>query len=133
MIERDVTFNEIELVGDLGLIYSSFSETLPVPKVVMATIPYGTDLDLTESLGEITYGDGTHVFVFLCYGATEALRIAKKDATIALLHGQRSDYELSWQQGVTYNGRAKVDVTHLSELADLLTVTISYNPNVERE
>lgn len=130
MIHRTMTFDGTDLVNDLGLVYSSFSETLPVPKVNLIEIPYGTDIDTTEALGPVTYGNGTHVLTFLVYGDTEAARLQKKDAAIALLHGKRATYTLSWQQGVRYTGRAKVDVTHLSETVDVLTVTISRSPDV---
>lgn len=130
MIHRTMTFDGTDLVNDLGLVYSSFSETLPVPKVNLVEIPYGTDIDITEALGPVAYGNGTHVLTFLVYGDTEAARLQRKDAAIALLHGKMATYTLSWQQGVTYTGRAKVDVTHLSETADVLTVTISRSPDV---
>lgn len=128
MIDRTIVFDGTDLVDDLGLVYSSFSETLPVPKVNLVKIPYGTDIDITEALGSVAYGTGTHVLTFLVYGSTEAARLQKKDAAIALLHGKRATYTLSWQQGVAYTGRAKVDVRHLDETVDVLTVTITRSP-----
>lgn len=122
---RTVTFNGTNLVTGTGLVYLSFSETLPTPKTSFVSVPYGSDIDLTEALGSVTYGTGTHVLTFLAYGATEAQRLSKVSAAVKLMHGKRASYSLSWQPNATYTGRAKVDVTHLFENADLLTVTIT--------
>lgn len=128
MVDRDVTFNGTRLVADLGLHYSAFSEELPQPKTNIVSIPYGTDKDLTDAMGPIAYGNGTHTLVFMVYGDTEAERLAKKRAVLNLMHGVRADYSLSWDEDYVYTGRAKVSVAHLFDHADVLTITIDRAP-----
>ena len=128
MVNRDVTFNGKGLVADLGLHYSAFSEELPQPKVNVVSIPYGTDIDITETLGPVAFENGTHTLVFMAYGDTEAERLAKVRRAIALLNGVRSQYSLSWDVGYTYTGRAKVSVSHVFEHADVITIKIDRAP-----
>lgn len=128
MIDRRLVFGGTDVVEEFGLRYSSFSEELPRPKTCIAQIPYGTDIDFTDSLGPVSYSSGTQVLVFLLYADTEAERLAKKQRLIGMLHGIRSEYQLSWDDGYTYTGRAVVSINHLDELVDVLTVTITRDP-----
>lgn len=126
MIDRNLTFNGVSL-KDLGLVYSTFSEELPSPKILTASIPGGQDVDFTEALGSIAYGQGKHVLVFLMRGETEADRLAVKRRILALMHGKRSTYQLSWVP-TTYTGRATVSVAHRWDKVDVYTITISREP-----
>lgn len=126
--DRYITFDGTNLKTEYGLIYSSFEEELPEPKVIKVDIPAGLDLDISDSLGVLGYHDGKQTFKFLLYADTEAERLEKKRAIINKLHGKRADYRLSWEQGYKYTGRAKVSVEHLFGNADLITIEIERSP-----
>lgn len=125
--DRDLTFNGVRLVGDIGLVYSSFTETLPEPKAVYVDVPGGSPVDVSEALGSIYYGNGIHVLTFLLYAETQEERLLKKARVIALLHGKRASYTLSWAGG-TYTGRAVVAFEHRWDNVDVVTVTITHSP-----
>lgn len=126
--DRYITFDGINLKTAYGLIYSSFEEELPEPKVIKVDIPAGLDLDITDALGLVGYHNGKHVLKFLLYGDTESERLEKKRELIRDLHGKKADYTLSWDSGYTYTGRGKVSIEHLFGNADLLTIEIDRNP-----
>ena len=126
--DRYLTFDGVNLKEEFGLMYSSFEEELPEPKIIKIDIPAGLDLDISDSLAVMGYHNGKHTLKFLLYGATEAERLAKKQAIIAMLHGKRADYELSWDTDYTYTGRAKVSVEHKFDNADVLTIEIDRVP-----
>lgn len=126
--DRYITFDGTNLKTAYGLRYSSFEEELPEPKVITVDIPAGLDLDITDALGVVGYHNGKHVLRFLLYGDTQVERLEKKRELIALLHGKRADYSLSWDSGYTYTGRAKVSVEHLFDNADVLTIDIDRSP-----
>lgn len=132
MRERSVTFNDgtytRDLVSDLGLVYSSFEEELPQPKVIKVEIPAGADLDITESVGRIAYHNGTHKFRFLLYGDTQQERLDKKREVLKRLHGKRGTYVLSWEPDYIYTGRWTADVKHFTDNADLFTFTVDRYP-----
>ena len=128
MRDRNLTFNGVDLRDTYGLIYSSFEEDMPEPKVIKVSIPAGLDLDITDSLGTIGMTNGRHVLKFLVYGETEADRLEVKRALMALLHGRRAAYELSWDEGYSYTGRAKLSFAHKTENADLITIDIDRSP-----
>lgn len=125
--DRDLTFNGTRLVADVGLIYSSFTETLPEPRTIYVNVPGGFPVDVSEALGGIAYGNGKHVLTFLLYASSEAERLEKKARIIALLHGNRASYTLSWEEG-TYTGRAVVAFEHKWDDVDVVTVTITHDP-----
>lgn len=126
--DRYITFDGTNLKTAYGLVYSSFEEELPEPKIIKVDIPAGSDLDITDSLGVMGYHDGKHVLRFLLYGDTQAERLTNKQAIIALMHGKRATYSLSWDSGYTYTGRAKVSVEHKFDNADVLTIEIDRAP-----
>ena len=126
--DRYITFDGTNLKTAYGLKYSSFEEELPEPKIIKVDIPAGSDLDITDALGVMGYHDGKHVLKFLLYGSTQAERLEKKQAIIALMHGRRANYTLSWDRGYTYTGRAQVSVEHKFDNADVLTLEIERSP-----
>lgn len=113
--------------------YVSFEEELPQSKVHKAEIVGGQDVDFTERLGSVQYTNGKHVLKFLLYQSTEAQRITRLNNLISALHGKRTDYRLSWLGGTSsdpyFCGRFNVDVRHLTNLADLITITIDREPS----
>ena len=58
--DRYITFDGTNLKTEYGLIYSSFEEELPEPKVIKVEIPAGIDLDISDSLGVMGYHNGKH-------------------------------------------------------------------------
>lgn len=128
MRERYVVFEETNLKEEFGLIYSSFEEELPEPKVIKVSIPGGSDVDITEAIGPVAYSNGQHTLKFLLYGDTQEERLAKKNRLFGMLHGQMSYYELSWDPEYVYQGRWRGEVEHLTDNADLVTFTIDRYP-----
>lgn len=126
--DRYITFDGTNLKTAYGLQYSSFEEELPEPKVIKVEIPAGLDLDISDSIGVLGWHNGKHVLKFLLYGDTQADRLEQKQAIIAKMHGKRANYTLSWDNGYTYTGRAKVSVEHLFDNADVITIEIDRSP-----
>lgn len=127
MRERDVTFDGIKLVYDLGLVYSNFEEVPPEPEIVTVDIPGGPAIDLSDAVsGSVGYGMGTHILTFLLCKDTQEERLETKTRLMALLHGRRANYSLSWVEG-TYKGRASVAFDHMWDDVDLVTVTIVHD------
>lgn len=128
MRERTLVFGGVDLVGDLGLVYSSFEEELPQPKLITVEIPGGADKDITEAVGPVAFHNGKHVLRFLLYRDTQADRLEAKRNALTRLHGKRDYYQLSWDAGYTYLGRCVVEVTHFTDNADLVKLTIDRYP-----
>lgn len=128
MHERSIVFDGVDVCEEFGLHYSTFTETLPQRKLVTVSIPYGTDIDITDRLGMGGWTNGSHQIKFLLYSETEEGRIAAKDGIIALMHGRRAQYVLTWDSQYTYTGRAKVTIEHRSENVDLVTIDIDRHP-----
>ena len=126
MHERYITFNGVTTTS-LGLIYSSFTETMPEPNTVYVEVPGTHPVDVSEALGSMSYGNGIHVLTFLLYADTQEERLTKKAQVMALFHGRRANYTLSWVNG-TYNGRAVVAIEHRWDNVDVVTVTITHAP-----
>lgn len=128
MTERDrtVVFGTTDLREEFPLFYSTFEETLPEPKVNKVSIPAGADIDITEALGPVAFSNGRHVFKFLMYAddiETELRRFT------SLVHGKRTEYALSWDEGYVFTGRWKVsEVEHLTEKSVLLTIEVDRYP-----
>lgn len=126
MRDRHITFGSTDLMAEFPLYYSDFEETEPEPKTNKVVIPAGTDKDITEALGPVAFSNGTHTFKLLMHSQSleDELRRFK-----ALVHGQRSAYALSWDEGYSYVGRWKVAETdYLTEEAALLTVSVDRYP-----
>lgn len=117
-----------DLQEEFGLIYSSFEEQVPQPKVIKVSIPGGSDKDITEAIGPVAFTNGVHTLKFLVYGDTEQERLDKKNAILGMLNGQYLHYSLSWDAAYTYHGRCSAEVEHKTEEADLLTLTIDRQP-----
>lgn len=127
MLERDVTFDGVSLVQDIGLTYSQFTEVLPEPAISVIDIPGGNSIDLSASAsGQVGLGLGTHVLTFLLCASSQEERLAKKNRIITLLHGRRASYTLSWT-GIPYYGRATVSFEHLWDEIDVVTITILHD------
>ena len=131
--DYELTFGSTKLCKNSGAVITSFQDTLPEPKVFKVDIPAGTDLDITDSLGVMGYHDGKHTFTLAVRGEDEAQVLDRVRWIVALLHGKRGDYYLSWHEGYTYNGRFKVAAKRVSPTAQVLTVTCDRYPWRKRQ
>lgn len=116
------------ICSEYGAVISTFAETLPEPKVIKVDIPAGADLDITDALGAMGYHNGTHTLGVLVKADSEQARRDAVRAIVALLHGKRMDYQLTWDSGYTYTGRFAVAVERRSPLASWLTITSDRAP-----
>ena len=128
MRERTVYVGSEDIRDKYGLVYSSFSEKVPEPKVNKVDIPGGSDLDITEAVGFVAYRNGTHELKFLLYSETQEGRLDAMRRLLGDLHGKYLEYSLSWVDGYTFKGRWTVTVEHRFESADLVTMTIDRYP-----
>lgn len=129
--DRTITFAGTNIKSLGKVLYSSFKEQTPQPKIFKVDIPAGRDLDITDSLGRLGFHDGVHTITFLVYGENDAERLHTVQLIMALFHGRLREYTLSWRPERTYTGRALVSIDHRSENADLVTIEISYKPYSE--
>lgn len=128
MRERTVYIDGEDIREKYGLVYSSFSEQVPEPKVTKVEIPAGSDLDITEAVGFVAYHNGQHEFKFLLYGDTQPERLEQLRNLLGDIHGHYLEYELSWDDGHLYRGRWSVDVDHKFDNADVVTMTVDRYP-----
>lgn len=126
--DRYITFNGVNLKTAHGLLYSKFEEELPEPKVIKVDIPAGMDIDITEAIGPVAYHDGKHTFTFFLYRPTSEEIFDVERELISTVHGKRAAYTLSWDEGFTYTGRAKVSIEHRGENAAVVTIEIEHMP-----
>lgn len=113
--------------------YAGFTEELPAPKLHKVEIPSGSDADITDSVGTLQFSNGKHVLTLLLVRSTEALRVSALNTLISTFHGKRIFYRLSWITGTGstdsyFCGRCTLGVKHLTQTADLLTLTIDREP-----
>lgn len=126
MGDRRITFGGTDLMAEFPLYYSDFEEAEPEPKVNKVVIPAGADKDITEALGPVAFSNGTHTFKLLMHSQSLEDELRR---FMALVHGQRSSYKLSWDGGFTYTGRWKVvEVEYLTNDAALVTVSVDRYP-----
>lgn len=134
---HDVTWGGTPLCETYGLVieYGSVSCPPPSPKLSIVSIPGGVDLDLTDALtGHAAYELRTVAFTLFCDGRGEGTWQEVANKVTNLLHGAESDFELSWDPGYTYHGRASVTgVEYLAPRSCRVTVEIDAEPWKLRE
>ena len=126
MRDRTVTFGATDLVENFPIFYSKFEEEVPEPKTHTVDIPAGADIDITEALGAVAFHNGKHRFVFLMYSEhiNDDLRELK-----SLIHGKRTEYTLSWDEGYVYTGRWQItELEHMTENSALVTIEVDRYP-----
>ena len=128
MRERTIYIDGNDIREQYGLVYSSFSEKVPEPKVTKVEIPAGSDLDISEAVGFMAYHNGEHEFKFLLYGNTQPERLAQLKDLLGDIHGKYHEYVLSWDSDYIYKGRWKVTVDHKFDNADVVTMTVDRYP-----
>lgn len=134
-MKYDVVWDGTSL-SELGFRVSSFSSDPPEPKLSIVSIPGGVDLDLTDSLtGHAAY-ENREMSVTLFYdgrGRDDTWQEAV-NRLANMLSGKRADFELSWDPGYTYTGRASVtDVEYVPQYYCTATVEITAEPWKLRE
>lgn len=107
MVGDEVTFGTVPLCKTYNLIIEHFEEEPPEPKTEVVEIPFGEDIDITDAFGEVNFSGRTQKIDFLAFcGGDEFHDLMSQ--IMALLHGQRSTYELSFDPGFTYQGRWRI-------------------------
>lgn len=114
-----VAFDGTDVVAAFGAILSKFAEDPPEPKVHTVDIPAGADIDITEALGPVAFHNGHHRFTLALTGEEDDI-LARMRRLMALVHGKRANYRLSWDEGYTYTGRWVV--TGIERVADHLMI-----------
>ncbi|HJA28469.1 MAG TPA: hypothetical protein IAA15_02700 [Candidatus Olsenella pullicola] len=134
---HDVTWGDTPLCGEYGLFveYGSISCPPPSPKLSIVSIPGGVDLDLTDALtGHAAYELRTVSFALRYDGRGGRTWQEVANDVTNLLHGAESDFELSWDPGFTYHGRASVTgVTYIAPRSCRISVEITAEPWKLRE
>ena len=112
MISKGIKFNDIHSYDDLNLILSKAVISPATPKENFIDIPGGDgSLDLTESLGEVKYGDRNGTFTFTMNPADDLSDSAfeeKKTEVSNALNGLACKITLDKDAGFYYEGRCKV-------------------------
>ena len=108
---HEVTWGDTPLCATYGLFveYGSLSCPPPEPKLSIVSIPGGVDLDLTDAItGHAAYEMRTVAFTLYYDGRGERTWQQVANDVTNLIHGADEDFELSWDPGYTYHGRASV-------------------------
>lgn len=129
---HEVTWGGTPLCETYGLFieYGSVRCPPPSPKLSIVNIPGGVDLDLTDALtGHAAYENRTVAFTLYYDGRGEGTWQEVANDVTNLLHGAESDFELSWDPGYTYHGRASVTgVEYLATRSCRIGVQITASP-----
>ena len=129
---HEVTWGDTPLCETFGLFveYGSVSCPPPSPKLSIVSIPGGVDLDLTDALtGHAAYENRTVAFTLFYDGRGKRTWQEVANDVTNLLHGAESDFELSWDPGYTYHGRASVTgVEYLAPRSCRIGVQITASP-----
>lgn len=128
-MRHELTWGETPVCATYGALVESAECPPPAPKTTYVSIPGGVDLDLTDALtGHAAYENRTVTITLFLPDRDEAHK------ALNLLHGAESDFELSWDPGYTYHGRASVTGrTEWPGQGVRLVVQITANPWKLRE
>lgn len=128
-MRHELTWGETPVCATYGALVESAECPPPAPKTTYVSIPGGVDLDLTDALtGHAAYENRTVTITLFLTDRDEAHK------ALNLLHGAESDFELSWDPGYTYHGRASVTgSTEWPGQGVRLVVQITANPWKLRE
>ena len=128
MVGDEVTFGSTPLCATFDLVVKHFEEDPPEPKTEVVEIPFGQDVDVTDAFGEIAFSNRTMTFEMLCLHGGDEFRRTVSDI-MALLHGQRSTFEISQDPGYTYQGRFRVTEADYSDRRfGGLTIEVDVDP-----
>lgn len=112
---------------DWGLYLSDFSETPPEPKTTIVEIPYGDNIDITESLtGDVQYSRRQQKWTLTLLGNPTRAKVQKAYTNLLNnMHGKTKTFKLSWDEGATYTGRATVEENEQMDAGDVAQYTVS--------
>lgn len=107
-----------------ALLTDDFDEKPPVPKTEWASVPFGTDVDMTQAAGEVAYENREHTFVLLVRGGEKPAL-----ALINFLNGRRAEYTIPGHEPWTYSGRFSLNKKErVTRDASLLTFKAESSP-----
>lgn len=128
-----ITYAGTDLCAAFGMILTSVDSVPPEPKVKKVDVPFGNDIDLSESIAPIAYGNGKHKLVMHVIGSDAGDTDSRIDNFCSMVHGKKSDYAMSWDAGKTYNGRWQVtDIERIAPTCAKLEITIDRQPYARR-
>lgn len=111
--------------------FDGVTETPPLPKVVKAAIPYGSDIDLSESiLGDVAFENRKFEISLICPEAEKHGEYKRKQTRLwSALDGRRGKFKLSWDPDYTYTGRISMTADeYLGNVAGRWTMEIDCDP-----
>lgn len=107
MVGDEVTFIDTPLCETFNLILAHFEEEPPEPKIETVEIPFGSDLDITDSMGEVAFHNRVQTFEFLAFcGHAEFRKLTNE--IMGLVHGVKATYQMTLDPEYTYEGRWQV-------------------------
>ena len=104
MVGDEITFGGTPLCKTYNLIIAHFEEDPPDPKTEIVEIPFGQDIDITETFGSVNFSNRTQTIEFLALCGGSEFRSLMNEI-FSLVHGVRSTYHLSIDPEYTYQGR----------------------------
>ena len=119
-MSHEITFNGTPICSTYGLVLTEYSETPPEPKIYTIEVPYGQDIDISDSVVGVAFKDRVHeIGLFYTGGTNQNDFEAKASQIYNALNGKRGTYTLSWDtwtdtatppvtHGYIYTGRVKV-------------------------
>lgn len=138
---HEFTFNGTAICSTYGLILTEYSETPPEPKVYTIEVPYGQDIDISDSVNGVAFHDRKHVVgLFYTGGKDQSDFEAKASQIYSALDGKRGEYSFSWdwwedastppvRTYYTYTGRIKVaSVEFMGFGSGLIKLEITASP-----
>lgn len=129
-MNESLVFAGYDTLNDLGLtMLQAPSLDPPEPKTNLVDIPGGDGtVDLSEFSGDVRYNDREMEFQFLLNGRTPDAIHREVTDILRKFHGVRSEFELSFDPGFTYTGRASVTESPNLYHGGTLTLKITADP-----
>lgn len=125
-LDYRVIFDGTDLCEEFGAVLSKFEMEPPEPKVTKVEIPAGSDLDITEAVGPVAYGNGMHRFELVMSGDGLPDRLR---ALTTLVHGRMASYTHGCDPGYVYRGRWQVSqVERIAREAVKVTLSVDHHP-----
>ena len=128
MVGDEVTINGIDMCSTYGLIIKHFEEEPPEPKTEVVEIPFGEDVDITDTFGEVNFSPYVMMIEFLALCGGDEFKALMSEVK-AQFHGQRLTFALSWDPGYTYQGRFRVtDPDYSDKQFGAFTLEVDVDP-----
>lgn len=129
-MHEQITFDGTATYDDLGLVIVGTPKLEPPEvKTDMVEIPGGDgSIDLSEFSGDVRYGDRVMEFQMLLTAQDPDGIEREKTRLSRMFHGQRADFQLSWDPGYTYTGRAIFGEYPNVYRHSILTLSITAEP-----